>query len=151
MSAPASYAVLKVRQAIHGPSLALDRFHAPATLVAILEDVAHLFDIPVKDLASRDRQRHLAHARFAYAWVAREVIGASYSRIGKPINVADQTSVLHQVRRGKQLRKEDEEFKRLSDRVLSAARSRSEVQAARFAQLLASELQSDREGQRHDA
>lgn len=93
-------------------------------IAAIVADAAAALDVGSRAIVSEQRDPVLYRARFAVAWTAREAHGCTYARIGRAIGRLDHTSVRHQFRRAEQLRREDEAFRLLTDRLLAAAEER---------------------------
>lgn len=61
--------------------------------VAIIEDVADLYDVSIHDVLGRSRTRHVTAARHAAAWLMRRQ-GKSWRVIGAALGV-DHSTALH--------------------------------------------------------
>lgn len=83
----------------------------------ITAEVAEVFGVSAIDIAGEGRTRPIARARFATAWLARNRLGYSFSRIGKALN-RDHTSILHGIGRCEELRTNDLEFRMLTDQLI---------------------------------
>jgi chromosomal replication initiator protein len=82
----------------------VDRFLAARStrrpaLDAILRVVAKHYSIPQKVLRSASRRQAAVAARAMAIYLARELAGASYQRIGQSLGGRDHTTVLHSYRK----------------------------------------------------
>ena len=65
----------------------------------IIRVVATYYDIRVEDMKSERQDREASLPRHVAMFLAREMTGYSYMRIGRPLNRPDHTTVLYAVRR----------------------------------------------------
>ncbi len=79
------------------------------TLVAVLYATALAFDVDAEQLKGPRRRVGDVRPRFAFAWLARNRLGASLPRIGCALN-RDHTSARHQILRAETLRATDPDF-----------------------------------------
>jgi chromosomal replication initiator protein len=63
----------------------------------LIASVASAFDVTVADLSGRSRQRHIAEARQAAAWVLRRASPLSLEQIGRLLGGRDHTTIIHAV------------------------------------------------------
>lgn len=102
------------------------RLQADPPIAAIVDDAAHRLGLGVREIVAPYRDASCAHARFAVAWAARRAIEAcSLPRIGRALGGRDHTTILHALRRADALREADPDFRRLTDRLLAAAKARA--------------------------
>lgn len=71
------------------------------------------------ELTGSSRVAHFARARFAYSWLAREVLGESVRSIAAHLGSRDHTTTINALERARDLRRNDPSFRRLTDRLLA--------------------------------
>lgn len=86
---------------------------APArlTLTYILASCCAAFEVPVSDVKSERKTRHLLRARFAYFYLARHLTPKSFPEIGKFLGGRDHTTSIHGMRRCEQIMEVDADYR----------------------------------------
>lgn len=96
------------REAIVDAALAAPRPHNRITTIQIA--IAARYDVTLHALLSQRRSRHLAHARQAAMWLARQATQRSYAEIGRLFGNRDHTTVIHGIRAVEARMARDPEF-----------------------------------------
>ena len=65
----------------------------------ILALVARTYSIPQSELKSQTRRQSIVAARAMFAYLARELAGASYQQIGQALGGRDHTTIMHSYRK----------------------------------------------------
>lgn len=66
---------------------------------AIVEAVSRAYGIPVKEIVSRARSRHIVIARQHAVWLLRKETGLSLPQIGRALGDRDHTTMIHGIKR----------------------------------------------------
>lgn len=82
----------------------------------VLRRVARAFDLSLEDLKSGAKRWEVSHPRFAAFLILREDYGLSFPVIGRRVGGLDHTSVMHGVRRAKELLRTDPDFRAAYER-----------------------------------
>ncbi len=90
-------------------------------LRALLEETSARTGFGVHRLVGPERTAQIAHARFAFAWVAQQALAASKPMIANELKRADYTAAVHGIRRAEQLRATDPVFRDITDKLLEWA------------------------------
>jgi len=99
----------------------------PVTPVAaMIQLAAQLYDIPVVRIMSDQKDKRCVHIRFAVFWAAREGLGYNLSRIGRAVRGRDHSTIHYGLKRACALRRTDQGFLELSNRLLAATQERAE-------------------------
>lgn len=94
----------------------------PLVLTAYLADrAAQMWRFPPTDFYKRDRTRRLAFARFAVAYALREV-GITLTTIADVLGFKDHSTVIYALKRVREMRDEDPQFRHRSDVLADMAR-----------------------------
>ena len=86
---------------------------------ACVQTAAQLFSVPSRHIVGECTPREYMRPRLAVYWAAREVLGYSYSQIGRILN-RDHTTIMSGYRRALSLRETDATFRAMSDAVGAA-------------------------------
>lgn len=91
----------------------------------IIPPIVHLASdlsgVSVEDFYRRTRERRIAHQRFGILWALHRHGGLTLHRIKRGLNFGDHTSVFHGIRRAEQMRAENDNFRRYTDKLADAA------------------------------
>ena len=83
----------------------------PLTIPQIKKIVSTEFDVSVDELASKSRQKNIAHARQIAMYLSREITNVSLLKIGEHFGNRDHTTVIHAIDKIKQLLSVDADTK----------------------------------------
>jgi chromosomal replication initiation ATPase DnaA len=84
-------------------------------MARLIETAATTFNISVGSLTGAIRSGPMVRARFAVMWVARELFGFSTPVIGRALGNRDHSTVLAGLKRAEELRREDDDFRAITD------------------------------------
>lgn len=90
------------------------------SLEALASVTARAFEVDRRDLTGPCREPHIARARHALMWLARETTMWSAPEIGRRIGGRDHSTVLHSIRVARRLRDSDPRFRLLTDAMVKA-------------------------------
>jgi chromosomal replication initiation ATPase DnaA len=104
------------------PSAAQRDLANPVSL--ILRDICEVTGLTADEIKSQRQTPELVRARHAAAWLAREATVHSFPQIGRVLN-RDHTTIQSNARQGELRRRRDDDFLKLTNQLLAAARRRS--------------------------
>lgn len=95
---------------------------APSRLAQLLDASAEATGQPVSALTGRRRTVSVTWARFAYVWAAHIGLRASTREIGEVLGGRDHSTIVNAVERATTLRNDDQDFRAVTNRLVTLAR-----------------------------